>query len=243
MINRLTCNLIDADFERGEVLLIDKEVKQPSFSIIYKLRKAIGVKKIGHAGTLDPFASGLLIVCTGKKTKEIDSFQGLEKTYTGTITLGKKTPSMDSETEVIEYGSLDGIDEQKILEAKESFVGNILQVPPMYSAVKHKGKALYKYARKGVEIKREPREINIGKFLITGINLPDIHFEVTCSKGTYIRALANDLGDKLGCGAFLSSLRRTAIGNYKVEHAFRVYDFIDIYNESRKQTEPCAEIL
>lgn len=239
MINRLTCNLIDADFEKGEVLLIDKEVKRPSFSIIYKLRKAIGVKKVGHAGTLDPFASGLLIVCTGKKTKEIDSFQGLDKTYTGTITLGKKTRSMDSETEAIECKSFDGIDEQKIIEAKESFVGNILQLPPMYSAVKHKGKALYKYARKGVEIKREPREVNVSSFNITGIDLPDIHFEIICSKGTYIRVLANDLGEKLGCGGYLSSLRRTAIGNYNVENAFMVYDFIDIYNESRKHLVLC----
>jgi tRNA pseudouridine55 synthase len=235
MINRLNCNLIDADFEKGEVLLIDKEVKRPSFSIIYKLRKAIGVKKIGHAGTLDPFASGLLIVCTGKKTKEIDSFQGLKKTYTGTITLGKKTRSMDSETEVLESKSLDGIDEQKIIDAKESFVGNIFQLPPMFSAVKHKGKALYKYARKGVEIKREPREVNIGSFNITGIDLPEVHFEIKCSKGTYVRVLANDLGEKLGCGGYLSSLRRTAIGDFKVENAFMVYDFIDIYNESRKQ--------
>jgi len=226
MITRETINnLTEIDFEKGEVILIDKPLKKSSFNAVYKIRKAAGVKKVGHAGTLDPFATGLLILCTGKKTKQITEFQDLPKTYTGTIYLGKTTSSMDSETEVIEEKNIDEITSEKIFETRNSFLGKIFQFPPMYSAIKFKGKNLYQYARKGIEIKREAREIEIYDFKINEINLPEIHFEISCSKGTYIRVIANDFGEKLGCGAFLSSLRRTKIGNYNVENALMPEEF------------------
>jgi tRNA pseudouridine55 synthase len=225
----------DLNFEAGEVILLDKEINKPSFSLIYKLRKAIGIKKIGHAGTLDPKATGLMIICTGKKTKEIESFQNLIKSYEGVITIGKTTVSMDSESEVVEEKSIEGITEAKIKAARDLFIGKINQVPPMFSAVKYKGKSLYKYARKGIEVNRTGREVSIYRFDITKIDLPDIHFEIDCSRGTYIRALANDFGCKLGCGAFLSSLRRTGIGEYKVEDALTVNEFINLYKENSRE--------
>ncbi|MGA9293432.1 MAG: tRNA pseudouridine(55) synthase TruB [Ignavibacteriaceae bacterium] len=227
MITNDTIDYSKFDFDLGETILIDKPFWWTSFHVVHNLRKAVGVKKVGHAGTLDPMATGLLIVCTGKKTKEITTFQELEKTYTGIITLGKTTTSMDLETEIIEEKPFNNINEEMIFKAKEEFTGQILQIPPMYSAVKYKGKALYKYARKGKTVEREPREVFISKFNITNIELPDIHFEISCSKGTYIRVIANDLGISLGCGALLSSLRRTKIGNYNVENALLVDDFIE----------------
>ncbi|MFZ0455723.1 MAG: tRNA pseudouridine(55) synthase TruB [Ignavibacteriaceae bacterium] len=227
MITNDTIDYSKFDFDLGETILIDKPFRWTSFHVVHNLRKAVGVKKVGHAGTLDPMATGLLIVCTGKKTKEITTFQELEKTYTGIITLGKTTTSMDLETEIIEEKPFNNINEEMIFKAKEEFTGQILQIPPMYSAVKYKGKALYKYARKGKTVEREPREVFISKFNITNIELPDIHFEISCSKGTYIRVIANDLGISLGCGALLSSLRRTKIGNYNVENALLVDDFIE----------------
>lgn len=225
MITNDTNDYSKLDFDLGETILIDKPFRWTSFHVVHKIRNAVGVKKVGHAGTLDPMATGLLIICTGKKTKEIGKFQELEKTYTGIITLGKVTPSMDLETEIIEEKPFNNITEDKILKAKEEFTGQILQIPPMYSAVKYKGKSLYKLARKGKTVKREPREVYISKFNITKIELPDIHFEISCSKGTYIRVIANDLGVSLGCGAVLSSLRRTKIGNYNVKKALLVDDF------------------
>ena len=231
----ITKNLNDfsrIDFNAGEVILIDKDPVLTSFDIVYKVRKAVGVKKVGHAGTLDPAATGLLIVCTGKKTKEISKYQESIKTYTGIIELGKTTPSMDGETEVLEEKPIDGIDEGRILGTRDSFLGEIEQVPPMYSALKHKGKSLYKYARKGVEVKREPRKVFIEKFEITKIDLPEIHFEVVCSKGTYIRVIADDFGKKLGCGGYLKKLRRTKIGDYSVEDALKINEFIELQNNS-----------
>ena len=225
MITNDTIDYSKFDFDSGETILIDKPFRWTSFHVVHKIRKAVGVKKVGHAGTLDPMATGLLIICTGKKTKEIIKYQELEKTYTGTIILGKSTPSMDLETGIIEEKPLENITEEKILETKKNFTGQILQTPPMYSAVKHKGKSLYKFARKGKTVKREPREVFISKFIIAKINLPDIFFEISCSKGTYIRVIANDLGMNLGCGAVLSSLRRTKIGNYNVENALSIDDF------------------
>ncbi len=180
-----------------------------------------------------PMATGLLIVCTGKKTKEIFKYQNLEKTYTGEITLGKTSPSMDLETEITEEKLLEGITEELIKSVRNQFLGNILQIPPMYSAIKHKGKSLYKLARKGKTIERQPREVNVSKFEITNVSLPKISFEIVCSKGTYIRVIANDLGEKLGCGGLLSSLRRIKIGPYNVNDAFTVEDFA----EKMKQTE------
>lgn len=226
MITRQNSSFDEIDFSTGEAVLIDKPLKMSSFSVVYKVRKAVGVKKVGHAGTLDPMATGLLIICTGKKTKEITSFQDMEKTYTGIISLGKRTASMDSETEFEDEKGIEGITEQDILNAKTAFSGKISQLPPMYSAVKHKGKSLYKYARKGREIQREPREVEIYGFDITKIELPDVHFEIRCSKGTYIRVIADDFGAKLGCGGYLKELRRSKIGAYSVEDAFVIEDFV-----------------
>lgn len=225
MITKETTDTSGIDFNKGEVILIDKSLYKTSFNVIYKIRKAAGIKKAGHAGTLDPRATGLLIICTGKRTKEISSFQDLEKTYTGIITLGKTTPSMDSETDFVEEKGIEGITESDIRRVRDLFLGEIMQVPPMYSAVKFKGKSLYKYARKGIELKREPRKITIYQFNITKIELPDVHFEITCSKGTYIRVIAHDFGEELGCGGYLSALRRTRIGSHRVENAFTMDEF------------------
>ncbi len=227
MITKETNDFNGIDFGNGEVILIDKPAGWSSFKVIRKIRQAVGVKKVGHAGTLDPAATGLLIVATGKKTKSISEFQALEKTYTGTITLGKTSPSMDNETEITSEKSFAHISEEMIYKVRDEFVGSIKQIPPMYSAIKYKGKSLYHLARKGKEIEREPREIVIYGFKILNINLPDINFEITCSKGTYIRVIANDFGDKLGCGGLLSSLRRTKIGNYSVDDAFTVEKFTE----------------
>lgn len=231
MITKKTTDLSGRNFHAGEVILIDKPVNWTSFKVIHTLRKITGEKKIGHAGTLDPFATGLLIICTGKKTKEISFFQNQEKTYSGTITLGKKTPSMDLETEIIEEKPVDGISEEMIYNVRDKFTGKIMQIPPMYSAVKFKGKNLYELARKGKTVSREPREVLVKKFEIQQINLPDIKFEITCSKGTYIRVIANDFGDNLGCGGLLSSLRRTFIGDYSVEEALTIENFKALFEK------------
>jgi tRNA pseudouridine55 synthase len=225
MITRETSDFSSADFNSGEVILIDKPFGWTSFKVVHTIRKITGAKKVGHAGTLDPQATGLLILCTGKKTKEIIKYQEGEKTYTGIISLGKKTPSMDLETGVIEVKPFGGITKSDIEKAKDSFLGEILQTPPMYSALKVKGKTLYNLARKGKTITREPRKVQVSKFLIKSINMPDIEFEITCSKGTYIRVIANDLGERLGTVAVLSSLRRTRIGDYSVNNALKVEDF------------------
>jgi tRNA pseudouridine55 synthase len=225
MITKETNDFSGADFQTGEIILIDKPIGWTSFKVVHVIRKITGAKKVGHAGTLDPLATGLLILCTGKKTKEITNFQDGEKTYTGTITLGKKTPSMDLETDVIEEKPFEGIKKADIEEVRNSFLGEILQTPPMYSALKVGGKTLYNLARKGKTVKREPRKVNISKFLIKKIDLPDIHFEIRCSKGTYIRVIANDLGENLGSGGVLSSLRRTKIGEYEVNNALSVESF------------------
>ncbi len=224
MILRTKSDFSDIDFNKGEVILIDKERGFTSFDIVHRMRRLSGVKKVGHAGTLDPKASGLLIICTGKKTKEITEYQNLEKTYEGIIAIGNTTPSFDSETEFNSDSSESAanITIEQIEEAKKDFIGAINQVPPMYSALKLNGKALYKYARKGVTVERAPRPVEIYSFDILKFEFPDIHFRIKCSKGTYIRVIANDLGAKLGCGAYLKSLRRTQIGSYNVSDAFEV---------------------
>ncbi len=209
----------------GEIILIDKRENWTSFDVVNKIRHLIKVKKVGHAGTLDPMATGLLIVCTGKKTKQISQFQNLNKVYSGIFKLGEVTDTFDSAGKVIETGSLEEISEEKILKTKEKFIGEILQTPPMYSAKKVKGKALYKYARKGIEVKREPVRVRIFDFEIVKVDLPEVHFKVTSSKGFYVRALANDFGRELGCGAHLSGLRREAIGDYSVEEALSIDEF------------------
>lgn len=225
MLTNKTTNFTNINFKEGKIILIDKPAGWSSFKVIRKVRNVIGVKKVGHAGTLDPMATGLLIVATGKKTKSINEYQALEKTYTGTITLGKTSSSMDLETEIISEKPFNHISEEEIYKVRDEFLGVIKQVPPMYSAIKYKGESLYHLARKGKVVERDAREVTIYNFLITRIDLPHIDFDITCSKGTYIRVIANDLGEKLGCGGLLSSLRRTKIGNYSIEDALMVDEF------------------
>ena len=218
------------DFEKGEIILLDKPIRKSSFDLVYKVRKAVEVQKVGHAGTLDPQATGLVLVCTGRMTKEISNLQLLEKTYTGIISLGKTTPSLDAETEFDSENSFEQVTEKEIFETRDLFLGKITQIPPMYSALKSNGKALYRYARKGVEVERNPREVFVSRFEIKNIDLPDIEFEISCSKGTYIRVIANDFGKKLGCGAYLKKLRRTRIGSFCVDDAFTIDEFREFVN-------------
>lgn len=225
IITNLTLDLSDADFSEGEIILVDKPSGPTSFQVVSKIRKITGVKKVGHSGTLDPKASGLMIVCTGKKTKEMDRFINLNKTYSGIIRLGLSSPSMDTETECFEIPLPNDLDEKNILEVRDSFLGEIEQTPPMYSAVKVGGKKLYNLARKGKTINREPRKIFIEKFEISKIDLPDIHFTITCSKGTYIRVIADDFGKKLNTGGILLELRRTGIGEFRVDEALTISSF------------------
>lgn len=229
IITRQTKDPQNLDYLSGQVILIDKPVNWTSFDVVSKIRKLIKVKKVGHAGTLDPLATGLLIVCTGKKTKEISDYQEKRKKYTGIITLGKSSPSMDLATDVTEKILPDSLTQDKIIEVRNKFLGKILQVPPMYSAVKHKGKALYKFARAGKEVEREPKQVEVFSFEILKIDLPDIHFEIVCSKGTYIRTIANDFGNEFNCGGILSLLRRTEIGEYKVDDAYEMNEFSSMF--------------
>lgn len=203
----------------GEVILVDKPLTWTSFDVVKKLKYHLKVKKIGHAGTLDPLASGLLILCTGKMTKKIESFQSQEKEYEGTITIGATTPSFDLETEVENLKEYDHITNDLIQNAAKQLTGSIEQVPPIYSAVRIDGKRAYKSARKGEEVKIKSRVVEVKKFEIKLIELPLIQFKITCSKGTYIRSIANDFGKLLGVGAYLSALRRTRIGDFKISEA------------------------
>ena len=198
------------------------------------IRKKYNIKKIkvGHAGTLDPLATGLLIICTGKLTKKINEFQAETKEYTGTITLGATTPSYDLETEIDKTFSLEHVSEEKIKDATKLFLGEIDQIPPLYSAIKKDGVRLYELARKGETTEIKSRKTTIFEFEITKIEMPNVDFRVVCSKGTYIRSLANDFGHALKTGAHLSALRRTKSGNFLVESAISPQEFIDTLNES-----------
>ncbi|MBN1300990.1 MAG: tRNA pseudouridine(55) synthase TruB [Melioribacteraceae bacterium] len=235
MITKQTNKIDPAAYSEGFEILIDKNFGVSSFFIVNRIRKLTRIKKVGHAGTLDPNATGLLIICLGKKTKEIYKYQDMDKVYSGTITLGKRTESMDSETAVIEEKDYNYITEQIVNDTVEKFIGNIEQIPPMYSAIKHKGKSLYKYARKGLVVDRNPRQVNISRFDITKINMPDITFTITCSKGTYVRVLANDFGDQLGCGAYLSSLRRERIGEYSVDESLTLDQFSGLFERNKNE--------
>ena len=215
----------EEDFLTGQIILIDKPLEWTSFQAVNALKWAIRKKfnlkklKIGHAGTLDPLASGLLIICTGKFTKKIPELQGQVKEYTGTFTLGATTPSYDMETEVDQTFPLEHITEASIQNATQHFLGEIEQLPPVFSALKKDGKRLYEFARKGEQVEVQPRKIEILEFEITRIDLPEVDFRVVCSKGTYIRSLAHDFGKVLDSGAYLSALRRTKIGDYNVNKA------------------------
>ena len=237
MITKQTKDPQNLDYLAGQVLLIDKPVNWTSFNVVSRVRRLTKVKKVGHAGTLDPLATGLLIVCTGKKTKEISEYQAQRKKYTGIITLGKSSPSMDLATEITEKVLPEDLSEEIILSTRNKFLGNIEQIPPMFSALKHKGKALYKLARAGKEVERAPRQVEIFSFDITKVELPDIHFEIACSKGTYIRVIADDFGKELGCGGILSLLRRTEIGDYKVEDACDLEDLTTKFNLVQNQQQ------
>lgn len=213
-------------YQEGQVILIDKDYQWTSFDVVKKIRGSIRIKKVGHAGTLDPLATGLLIVCTGKKTKEIQNFQDLPKSYEGTFYLGAIRPSHDKETEITERKPVSDITNEQLVLAARSFEGEIMQVPPSFSAIKKDGKRLYEFAREGKKIKVDPRSLTVYSFNITNINLPFIDFQLKCSKGFYVRSLARDLGKALGCGAYLESLRRTGIGDINVEEALTISEFV-----------------
>lgn len=231
-------------FLEGQILLIDKPLTWSSFQAVNKIKYAL-IKnlelpkkfKIGHAGTLDPLASGLLIICTGKFTKRISELQGQIKEYTGTITVGTTTPSYDLETEVNATFPTEHITEQLIQETTKQFIGEIDQYPPIFSALKKDGKRLYEHARAGEEVEIASRKIEISQFEITRIELPEIDFRVVCSKGTYIRSLAYDFGKALNSGAHLTALRRTKIGDFSVDHAIDPIAFEKIYNPNIKEAE------
>lgn len=224
------------NYQSGEIILIDKPLHWTSFQVVNKLRweikQAFNIKKIkvGHAGTLDPLATGLLVICTGKMTKQIDTFQAQTKAYTGTITLGSTTPSYDLETEINQTFPTDHITENLIKQATQQFLGEIQQYPPVFSAIKKDGKRLYEFARAGEQVELKPRTITINAFEITNISGLQVDFTVVCSKGTYIRSLANDFGKALQSGAHLSALRRTEIGNFNVANATSIEYFIKILN-------------
>jgi tRNA pseudouridine55 synthase len=212
-------------FEEGRVLLINKPLEWTSFDAVKKIRNLIGVKKVGHAGTLDPLATGLLIICTGKFTKKINEYMAQEKEYTGSFTLGATTPTYDLESEPQNFKDYSFLTHEKITAATKEFTGEIMQAPPAHSAIKVDGKRVYELARKGMEVKLEPRKLFIKEFEITDIKLPVVYFRVVSSTGTYIRSLANDFGEKLGCGAYLSGLCRTRIGECKLENALTLEEF------------------
>ena len=220
------------EFSEGKILLIDKPLQWSSFQAVNKIKWAIlkhyKLKKIkiGHAGTLDPLASGLLVICTGKYTKKITEIQDAPKTYTGTITLGASTPSFDMETEVDAHYPTDHITPALIEQVRQQFLGEQVQVPPVFSAIKKDGKRLYEFAREGEAIEVPSRQIFIYKFDIDTTDFPQLHFEVQCSKGTYIRSLANDFGKALQSAGYLSALRRTEIGDYTVAEALTPDDFV-----------------
>ena len=203
----------------GSFLLVNKPIEWTSFDVVNKLRHILKMKKIGHAGTLDPLATGLLIICTGKMTKRIDEFQGLEKEYTGKLILGQTTPSFDLETEPTPPRDVSHISSEMVIRAAQSFVGKIRQVPPVHSSIKVNGKRAYSYARKGQDVEMKSREVEISEFEITGVSGREVGFRIVCSKGTYIRSLANDIGAALGVGAYLSELSRTRIGPYTLQAA------------------------
>jgi len=221
----------ETDFAEGQILLFDKELTWTSFDLVKKVRNIVRIKKVGHAGTLDPLATGLLMVCTGKATKLIQGIQDAEKEYTGTFTLGATRPSFDKETEVNKVFDFKDLTADDINKAAESFMGSIEQTPPIYSAVKVNGRRAYEHARKGEDVKLKSRIVEIRDFDVVKIEMPIVYFRIRCTKGTYIRSIANDFGLKLNNGAYLSSLRRTRIGEYKIEDAMNVKEFEKIIRE------------
>jgi len=203
----------------GKVLLLDKPIGWTSFDLVKKVRNLTRVIKVGHAGTLDPLATGLMIVCTGKFTKSIDAYMGMQKEYTGTMVLGATTPTYDLESEPENFKSTEALSKEDIQKATLPFIGEIFQMPPQHSAIKKDGRRLYESARLGIEVKVDPRKVTIESFEITKIDLPQVEFKVVCSTGTYIRSLVKDFGEALGVGAYMSALRRTRIGDFTIQDA------------------------
>jgi len=225
------------DFATGEVLLVDKPLGWTSFDVVNKIRNALKPLKlkVGHAGTLDPLATGLLIVCTGKRTKTIDTLQAQEKEYTGTFILGATTPSYDRETPIDQHFDISNMHPEAIERAVKQFIGPIAQYPPPHSAVKVQGERLYEKARRGEAITLEPRKVTIFAFELTRIDLPEVDFRVVCSKGTYIRSLAHDFGKALNNGAYLGALRRTRSGDFHVTEAYDVLALTDHIRSLKEQ--------
>lgn len=211
----------------GEVFLIDKPLEWTSFDVVKKVRNTLRIKKVGHAGTLDPLATGLLIVCAGKQTKQIDTYMGQEKEYTGTFVIGATTESFDLEKPVIPVADPSHITLDQVKSAAAQLTGDIFQVPPMHSAIKIDGKRVYESARKGIEVKMEARPVQVREFEITSFEGNEVGFRISCSKGTYIRSLARDFGEILGVGAYMSSLCRTRIGNFSVKDAHQLPELIE----------------
>ncbi len=224
-------------FEEGQVLLIDKPIEWTSFDVVRKIRNLIRIKKVGHAGTLDPLATGLLIVCTGKFTKRINEYMAQEKEYTGSFTLGATTPTYDLESEPVNFKEVNLITKEEIVNVTKQFIGEIMQIPPAHSAIKIDGKRVYELARQGKEVKIEPRKVVIKEFEITKIEMPVVFFRVVCATGTYIRSLANDFGAALGCGAYLSSLCRTRIGYSKLDDAKSMREWEEEIKNIRMQMD------
>ena len=230
------------DYIQGHTLLINKPLQWTSFDVVKKIRNTLrsGLQlkniKVGHAGTLDPLADGLLIVCTGKFTKLINEFQAQEKEYTAEFTLGATTPSFDLETEVNEAFDYNHINEDMLTTTAESLTGNILQTPPIYSAIKQDGKRLYEHARKGEDIKIKERIIHVSKFEIIKVEMPKVYVRIVCGKGTYIRSLAQTFGKNLNSGAYLSQLTRTRIGKFELSQAIDIQEFIDSFSLTNNRT-------
>lgn len=222
------------EYEEGKILLINKPVSWTSFDVVKKLRFVLKVKKIGHAGTLDPLATGLLIIGTGKFTKKLNELQGLDKTYEGIFEIGKTTPSFDLETEFDSTTDISTLKPEDFERAREKLTGPISQVPPAHSAVKVGGERSYKKARRNEAVKLEPREVTLTRFEITHDQLPEVAFKIDCSKGTYIRSIARDLGEDLGVGAYLKKLVRTRIGSYSLDDAYELDEFIKKYDEGNR---------
>ena len=203
----------------GNMLMIDKPYRWTSFDVVKKLRNALGIKKIGHAGTLDPLATGLLILCTGKMTKQLNHYQLMEKEYTGTLVLGRTTPSVDLETDFDSETDISHVSCEQVIAASKNFLGNIQQIPPVYSAIKVDGKRVYNSARKGQKVSIQPRTVEVRAFDSTSCDVPQVDFRIVWSKGTYIRSLVRDLGEFIGVGAYLSKLVRTRIGEFSLSNA------------------------
>jgi len=216
------------DFEEGEILLIDKPLTWTSFDAVNKIRRGIKIKKVGHAGTLDPLATGLLIIATGKKTKEIPKYQEQEKEYEGTMVIGGTTPSLDLETPVGNQKDISHITAEDVIEAAQKLTGKLKQVPPQHSAIRVGGKRVYQQARKGEHTQLGWRDVEVKTFEILDEKFPEVSFRVVCSKGTYIRSLVRDLGSDLNVGAYLKSLRRTRIGSSRVEDALSPVEFLEL---------------